>query len=270
MSDPPRDLASALALRLEGIRLRIEETGGELDRLEVRALLEGEGSARSAAEAVLVEQLAALPSGPQVPVEGLGELVLRLLRLGTNRGAVAEQAARRVASAQAPDGGFGPPAAEPEALRLRRSAHLTGWLASGPFGRPSVLRRASSFLLRAWSPARLAGTSVRDLAAWAHFFSHPADEEAVEQADAAVAWCGRELERSFRGGRIDPAGAARVLAVCDAVALPGGAVRAGDLLRMLAGTAPSPGGVAEALDEAWAIARLAELLHLPIRRAGAG
>ncbi len=254
------ELAASLAHRLRVLGRRVEEAGDDLDRLERRAVADASPAARSAAEEVLAGRLGELQVASAPPLASLEGIVLRLLRLGCTRGPVAERAAGLLARSQAADGGFGSGA---EPLRLRRTAHLAAWLASNRHARPSVLARASAFVAAAWSPARVAGGSAADLAAWAHFFSHAAGDEALELADAALAWCGRELDRSFRAGRLTPSEAARVLAFCDAVAIPGGSVHAEAVLRALAGESPGAPGVADALAETWALRRLADLLHLP-------
>jgi Prenyltransferase and squalene oxidase repeat len=173
-----------------------------------------------------------------------------------------ERAAAWLAQAQQPDGGWSPPAGG-EAGRLVASGLVGGFLAKTPCGRTSVLRAVGAFLGAHWSPERVRGGDFGALVAYAQFFAnHPS-----EVGDEALQWCGRELERGFRSGRLSALRAARVLALCRAGALPGGRLGAGEIANALLaeqerdGGWPAPGcdrslRVAATLDALAALRRL--------------
>jgi hypothetical protein len=65
-----------------------------------------------------------------------------------------------------------------------------------------------------------------------------------ELSDAALQWCGRELERGFRSRACDALRAARVFVLCHASALPGASLTGRELCQALAGEQTADGGFA--------------------------
>ena len=106
------------------------------------------------------------------------------------------------------------------------------------------------------------GGEWQAIAAFSHFFANVPHE----LADAALQWCGRELERGYRTGAFDALAAARVLLWCDAHAIPGARLGVDELLGALLaeqrgdGGWPAPGAspdarVARTLDALAALSR---------------
>jgi hypothetical protein len=115
---------------------------------------------------------------------------------------------------------------------------LAGYLGKTPYARPATLDAASAWLAASWAPEQVRSGDWRAIAAWAHFFANVPHE----LADAARQWFGRELERGFLTGRFDAVRTARVLLWCDATAIPGARLRAGELRdRILAEQQPDGG-----------------------------
>jgi hypothetical protein len=138
-----------------------------------------------------------------------------------------ESAVSFLAKAQEPDGGFGAQTAP--AARLEESALVAGLLAKSPFASRRTLQRAGAFLEANWSEERVRAGSLVDIDAYFHWFTnHPG-----ELADAALQWCGRELERAFRLGRVDPVFAARIFLRCGALALPAAKLSVAELVPAL-------------------------------------
>ncbi len=103
---------------------------------------------------------------------------------------------------------------------------LAGYLAKTPYARPAGLRRAGRFLGAHWSPAQVRTGDCGAIAGFAHFFANTPHES----ADAALQWCGRELERGYRAGRLSAPQVARILTLCDTVSLPGARLGLGDIV----------------------------------------
>lgn len=185
-------------------------------------------------------------------------------RVGLRRGAEVERAVALLAAAQRDDGSWSL-CGEPDAsARVVATAQIAGLLAKTPYARPAVLRAASAFLAAHWGPERVQGGDPRAIAAFAQWYANTDDE----LSDAALQWCGRELERGFRTGVIDALATARVFALCDAQALPGAQLAADEVVLSLAAAQAADGGfgpvaapvaarVAATLDALAALARLA-------------
>ena len=94
--------------------------------------------------------------------------------------------------------------------------------------RASVLARAAQWLAARWSRDSLAQGGGAAIAAWFPALAC-APGELAESADAALQWCGRELERGFRTGRLAPLAAAGVYAACGTHALPGARLTAAEV-----------------------------------------
>jgi hypothetical protein len=164
-------------------------------------------------------------------------------------------------AAQQPDGAWDPPGACAGG-RLVATALTAALLARTPCARPAPRRRAAAFLAAHWAPERVAGGEFGALAGFARHWAH-VDHEL---SDPALQWCGRELERGFREGRLDALQAARVLVLCDARSLPGSRLDADRVVHALAASqdedggwragAPDPLRVAATVEGALALARL--------------
>ncbi len=194
----------------------IESTGEALDRCLARALC-GKASTREvvgAWEALLAEA----PLDCAAALGALGALEdVRALR-----SPCAKHVCQWLEGAQAPDGSFGGDGTLSEAEadefgRLARTGMLAGHLAKTPYARPETLAAAGDWLEAAFTPERLQ-EDWRVLAGYGHCFANVLHEG----ADAILQWCGRELEKGFRSGRIDAVRTARVFVWCDAGSLPGG------------------------------------------------
>lgn len=207
MSDARARAAAFVAAH--GDPLERRRAAALLGRASPRALLEDLAPARSPAAALALLRVAD---------------DLRLLRAPT-----AEATVSWLASVQAEDGGWGD---------LFTTGMLAGFLARTPFARPATLDAAGAWLARHWAPERVKGGDWEAIAAFAHFFANAPHED----ADAALQWCGRELARGFASGRFDAVRTARVLLWCDAAAIPGAPLSAGELRsRILAEQAPDGG-----------------------------
>jgi hypothetical protein len=180
------------------------------------------------------------------PLEGAGgadvATTARALALLDDHGCLhhpcAERAALWLASAQQRDGSFSPAAGAGGDERLLFTAPLAARLARMGCVRESALEAAGGFVAAGFSVERVQRGDLEMLAGFLPFFtSHP-----HELADAALQWCGRELERGFRTGRFDAVQTARVLVLCDARALPGARVDARELVPALLASQAGDGG----------------------------
>lgn len=201
-------------------RAFVARYGDELARLRARAL---SGEAKPAdVEQVLADRQD--PSGAVAPLDGGGRAGLgsttdalewlaavQLLELPC-----AERAVGWTASAQLADGSFG---ASPEAgleARLQQSGRLAPILARMVCVPLARLEAVGEFLAAQFSVERVQKGGFEDLAPFLPFFAiHP-----HELSDAALQWCGRELERSFRRGCLAPVEAGRLFVRSDARSLP--------------------------------------------------
>jgi hypothetical protein len=145
----------------------------------------------------------------------------------------AERAVSVVEAAQQPDGSWG---------GLWRTGLLAGFLAKTPYARPATLHAAGAWLADQWAPEQVKGGDARRawpaIAAFAHFFANVPHD----LSDAALQWCGRELDRGFRTRRWDAVRTARVLLWCDAGAMPGARLGAEELVSALAAEQQPDGG----------------------------
>ncbi len=157
--------------------------------------------------------------------------------LGLTDHAVPEAAVAFLVSRQAADGAWGAPELPPE-LRVAVTGETAGLLARTPFARESLLARAEAFLARHYSPDLLQSGEYAPLLAYAHALAilHS------ELADEALVWCGRELEKGWRGGRFTTLQVARVLLRARARALPGAQLEARELAVSLLAAQERDGG----------------------------
>lgn len=142
-----------------------------------------------------------------------------LIPLGLAESPVAATAAGYLVRSQGEDGGWSDLSAPGEEPTLALSATVCGVLARCPAARQSTLRRAAAHLAARWSCERAQRGSYPLLAGYLHaFVSVPAD---LDEADTALQWCGRELERGFRTAAFGAAAVGDVFVRCDATAVPG-------------------------------------------------
>lgn len=161
---------------------------------------------------------------------------------GVHEGPAVEYAVARLGAAQEPDGGW---SCEPGADRAEVAARIAGLLAKTRFVRPAALQAAGRLVAASWAPERVQGGSAAAIAAYACFFAN----HDHELGDAALQWCGRELERGFRTGAIDALAVGRVFALCDAQALPGARLGADEVALSLVAVQAEDGGFAAASDD---------------------
>jgi len=156
--------------------------------------------------------------------------------------ALGDEAARGacdyLSAQQCEDGSWRREPGEAEADTLHVTGMLAGYLAKSRWSRPRVLRAAGDYLAARWSPDRVQGFAWPAIAAYAHFFANTPHD----LSDAALQWCGRELERGFRTGHFDAARTARVLVLCDAGALPGARIEPHELIAQLVEGVGEDGG----------------------------
>jgi hypothetical protein len=246
-------LREAAASALERALAFVDAHGDGLSRLRARAIL-GAATAQDAADAVaarqrpdgsfprlgasLVEALGALPEGA-APEELLGTLDA-LAALAEQRALhhpCLEATVAWLARAQRDDGSW--EAAGPEE-RFALTGMLGGFLARTRIARPELVRGAADFLAAHWSPEALERQVGTRAAAAAQIFSNAPHD----LADEVLQWCGRELERGFRTGRLEALAVADALVRCEALALPGFGVGATELLAALLGEQARDGGFA--------------------------
>jgi hypothetical protein len=220
------ELGQALA-RARGF---VDANGDELARRRVRTLL-GETSCEPVLELLSSQPLGSsafvlsdLTQSPELTRQL--ETLAILADLRCLDAAPAEHAVAYVGGVQHPDGSWGEGA---EAGRLVLTGLLGGFLARTFCVRPRTLEAAAAFLAARWRPERVRSGDYPLLVAFAAFFSNACHE----LSDAALQWCGRELERGFRTRGLDALRTARVLTLCDAEALPGARVDGRELLAAL-------------------------------------
>lgn len=244
---------SAEAVRASFARARdfVARHGGALARLRLEVTLaERPPGVWIAALAARQRDDGALAAGEGATQEGVASTMAIVSELGTLR-LLDEEVARRavgfLCAAQQPDGGWSPDAParqgaallrDADSLRVAFSARVAGALARARHAPPRVLDAAARFLARGFAPERLEGGDWDALAGFAQFYASCPDE----MADAALQWCGRELERGFRSGRLGALDTARVLVLCDARALPGARLGATQIVTALLAEQREDGG----------------------------
>ncbi len=236
------DIDGALA-RARGFVL---ERGQALDRARLAA---GIGDAKH--DVLLAELLAGERADGSFEIAGRGGLagaMLALACLDEARAFDAPVAARviaRLEAAQNEDGSWAPAPDSPDATRLVVTGVVAGLLAKAACARPKPLRLAGRFLAAHWGPERVQSGDYGAIAAFACFFANAG----MELADVGLQWCGRELERGYRTGRLTPLQTARVLMLCDAYSLPGARLPIEDVIgSLLAGQAEDGGWFSMACD----------------------
>lgn len=156
-----------------------------------------------------------------------------------------ERAVRFVESCQEPDGAYRVPAiGDAEAVAQAEvfwTGMIAGILGRTPFSKTSHLEAAGVFLATRFTPDSVEHDGYAAMLAYAHFYTNVPDEE----ADEALQWCGRALEKGFRSRAVDAVATLRVLLTCDAQAMPGATFDVVELLEQLLEEQAGDGGFAE-------------------------
>ncbi|MEM9175545.1 MAG: prenyltransferase/squalene oxidase repeat-containing protein [Myxococcota bacterium] len=156
-----------------------------------------------------------------------------------------EPAVRFLESHQSEDGGYRIPVSNDPAQQAEADVFFTGMI-SGILGRTPVsktapLEAAGAFLAERFSPDAVEHDGYPALLAYSHYYTNVPDEE----ADEALQWCGRALEKGFRSRRHDAVSTLRVLLTCDAQAMPGAKFDVVEMLERLMEEQAGDGGFAE-------------------------
>jgi hypothetical protein len=211
----------------------VQERGAPLERLRARALL-GEVPGREVL-AFLLEEGSLASDDP----ETLARAFETLDPLGQLAGPQVERAVATLAGTIDEDGSWGPPGGSLDA-RIVLTGLLGGFLTKSLMLRPRVRAAIDAFLCRTWDPERVKSGACESIAAYAHWFS--LNDSGL--SDAALQWCGRELERGFRTRRFDAPATSRVFVLCRAAVLPGTSLTGGELCDALTHEQGEDGGFA--------------------------
>ena len=237
----------------------VEAHGNPFARLRVQVLLGAAPvdrgvdalSARQSGEGAFVRLGQVLPGALEaelraaaVPEALLGtfEAMLVLADQRALHTAAAERAVAYLARVQQADGSWGPAAGDErtERARLFVTGCLAGLLGRTRFARPQLLEGASGYLAAQWRPERIVDGGWSELVAFASWFTNvPSDA-----SQAALQWCGRELERRFRAGSLEARETVGVLLRCNLMALPGASIGIAELLAALLAEQADDGGFA--------------------------
>jgi len=156
-----------------------------------------------------------------------------------------EPACRFVESQQAEDGAYriatiGDAQAVQDA-EVFWTGMIAGILGRTPVSKTSHLEAAGNFLATRFNPDAVEHDGYPALIAYSHFYTNVPDEE----ADEALQWCGRALEKGFRSRSLDAVATVRVLLTCDAQAMPGATFDIVELLERVMEEQAGDGGFAE-------------------------
>ncbi|MDP6981308.1 MAG: hypothetical protein QF570_22330 [Myxococcota bacterium] len=193
---------------------------------------------------------------------------LEVLSVLADWGRLYEPAGDRIVAAllaaQEEDGSFGPAnvAGEEPIGRVVATALTAGFLGRMRSARPEMLRGAGAFLAQHWSVDTIRGHGWPAVAGFAHYFTNVYDDE----REAALPWCGRELERGWLAHEYTPADVMRVLFYCEASAIPGVSFDANALLTQLFDGQLDDGSVGEpASQPAARVAGTLDAMHYILR-----
>jgi hypothetical protein len=131
-----------------------------------------------------------------------------------------DRAIEFLGNTQSADGSWGPVGAtstEDEPMRVFATGCLAGFLGRTRSARPEMLRAAGAYMGTLWSVETIRSQGWPAVAGFAHYFTNVFDED----AEAALPWCARELERGKIVGSYTAVEVLRVLFWCEASALPG-------------------------------------------------
>lgn len=156
-----------------------------------------------------------------------------------------EPAVRFLESRQAADGAYRIPTVGVDRSAAQADVFWTGMVAGvlgrTPVSRPDHLEAAGAFLSARFDPEAVEHDGYSALMAYAHFYTNVAHDD----ADEALQWCGRALEKGFRSRQLEAVAALRVLLTCDAQAMPGATFDVVELLDRLMEEQAGDGGFAE-------------------------
>lgn len=162
-----------------------------------------------------------------------------------------DRASRFLESMQDADGAFRIPslaadgqpagAAEQAKADVFFTGMIGGVLGRTPVSRPTALEAAGVFLGERFEPEVVEHDGYPALLAFAHFFTNVAHDD----ADEALQWCGRALEKGFRSRQLEAVATVRVLLTCDAQAMPGATFDVAELLTRVLEEQAGDGGFAE-------------------------
>lgn len=168
-----------------------------------------------------------------------------------------DRAIEFLSKAQKQDGGWGPVATTPsvaQPMGMFVTGCLAGFLGRTRSARPETLRAAGGYLAGFWSVETIRNHGWPAVAGFAHYFTNVFDEE----AEAALPWCARELERGKLVGSYSAVDVLRVLSWCEASALPGVTFDTNALLAQMIDEQQADGSIGRA--EATAEGRVASTL----------
>jgi hypothetical protein len=218
---------------LDRARAFVEKHGEDLARLRVRALM---GEAKPAAIAQLLERrqdtrgaIACCDGDHRAGLGSTTEALEWLADLQLLGLPCVEHAAGFLVGLQLADGSFGETPGAALESRLQQSGRLAPLLARMRCVPLERLEAVGEFLAGQFSVERVQAGGFADLAPFLPFFAiYP-----HELSDAALQWCGRELERSFRGGRLSALEAGRLFVRCEARSIPATRIDGGDIVPAL-------------------------------------
>ena len=176
------------------------------------------------------------------PVVGSLEALALLAGLKSLVLPAVESVVKFLSAAQNADGSWGKGGGveRPEA-RLFGTGRIAGLLGRTRSVRPAVLADASDFLTALWAPEQVEGGHWGAITGFASFFTNVHDD----LSDAALQWCGREMERGFRTRTFEASVVTRVLLDCDVSMLPGATLSPMELLEGLLAEQARDGGWGE-------------------------
>ncbi len=153
-----------------------------------------------------------------------------------------EPACRFVESLQSEDGAYRVASlGSAEEAEIFWTGMVAGILGRTPVSKTSHLEAAGNFLATRFTPDAVEHDGYGALLAFAHFYTNVPDEE----ADEALQWCGRALEKGFLSRTLDAVSVVRVLLTCDAQAMPGATFDITELLERVLEEQAGDGGFAE-------------------------
>jgi len=267
--DEDRPVAEASPEEIDGLRRRaataleaglafVDRHGNDLARLRIRGVL-GAQAVEECAGAIADTQradgsfpllglsqggapglAAGLAGGLETRLLGTLEALVALSDLGAQHHPCVEGAAEFARSVQCVDGSWGAEDAAPDE-RLFPTGMLAGLLGRTRVVRPEVLDAAGEFLAGIFGPDRVSGRNWEALTAFGIFFTNVGHD----QADSALQWIGRELERSHRMRIHEAVLTVRTLLHCQTLAIPGSGLDPFLLLTDLLGEQGADGGFVE-------------------------
>ncbi len=226
----------------------VEDRGSDLDRLRFHVLLEQETP--EALQRYLLDfqdgeglfrDLDAGCEGVAEPVAGRIAPTLRALSILDDhdllRGPEVERCAAALSALQGEDGCWVESGQE-EGHSLFLTGMCGAFLVKSACVRLPVIDAAVEALAAAWSQERVSALSWALLTSYYHLLTHVSHDV----GDEAMAWCGRELDKGFRGGVVSALEVSRMFLFCGAYAVPGASVDGEALLTALLAAQREDGG----------------------------